>query len=138
MRIAVGVVLALLAALPAAAQKSPDLLALEGSWAGSYSCGSVSYPVNLTIAQNISYPTGMSATFTFGQDTSDGPKAVGEFFMKVTRIGYNDFSFEPTQWAYRPDGYEWFSMRGQAGNGGISGTIQHPACSSFRVLPAER
>lgn len=137
MRLLAGFAL-LLALLPvASAQKASDLLALQGDWAGSYNCGGEFVPVNISIAQNISYPDGLSATFTFGKQTDSGIYAVGEFYMKVARLSYNDFRFEPTQWVTRPPGYDWFSLRAELENGHISGTVEHPACSTFRVGPAE-
>lgn len=138
MRHAAGFVIALALGQPAFAQKAPDLLALEGSWAGSYTCQGTAIPIDLSIAQNISYPNGMSATFRFGGTGRDASNVSGEFFMKVTRLDYNNFLFEPTRWVLQPDGVEWFSMRGHAGAGGIAGSIDHPLCTSFVVYPAER
>lgn len=137
MRVSVGLIMGLALGQTAEAQKPNDLLALQGSWAGSYSCSGGSVPMDLVIAQNIQYPDGLSASFRFGRETNDGPKALGEFFMKVVRLGYNDFRFEPVQWVTRPPGYDWFSMRAQSENGHISGQIEYPTCTTFRVGPAE-
>jgi hypothetical protein len=93
MRLPLGLTIGLLACLPAHAQKTQDLLALEGRWAGSYTCSGTGIPVDLTIAQNIAYPDGMSATFRFGGIPGDSSRVAGEFWMKVTRLGFNDFRF---------------------------------------------
>lgn len=138
MRLMGAVVLALSVIQPSEAQRPNDLLALEGMWAGGYSCSGSFTAMDLSIGQNISYPDGMSATFRFGRQTHNGVEVLGVFWMKVTRIGYNQFRFEPTQWVDRPAGYDWFSMTGSLENGAISGAIEHPSCSTFRVLPAER
>ena len=138
MRSTACLVLALALVPVAEAQRSGELLALEGTWAGSYSCSGSLTPMDLSIGQNVSYPDGMSATFRFGKQTYNGIEELGAFWMKVTRIGPNQFRFEPTEWVNQPAGYEWFSMTGSLENGGIAGTINHPSCSTFRVTPADR
>lgn len=122
------------ATTPAAVQSSaaPAEPAVDGAWAGTYSCNQGLTGMRMTITG--SSGDNLAATINFYPVPSNPTVPKGSYAMTGKYSAAGGLVLTPDHWINQPPGYEMvpFSAPGPSGNS-MQGTVQSAGCSTFSV-----